>query len=94
MAFDSTPEDSEMETEVEPASPDSTPQHETAEGEVTIPLDAFGDAAPKMGDRLKVVSVDAENGTVSLTACCAGKMGGIESKAAMMDEEDQASITA
>ena len=89
MAFDSTPEDSEMEPGPEPAAPDSTPQHETAEGEASIPLDAFGGSPPKMGDMLKVVSVDAENGTVSVMVAGPKKMGGIDSKAAMMDEMDQ-----
>lgn len=78
-----------METGPEPASPDETPQHETAEGEVSIPLDAFGGSSPKMGDMLKVVSVDSENGTVSVMAAGPKKMGGIDSKAAMMDEMDQ-----
>jgi hypothetical protein len=94
MAFDSAPESAEMETGPEPAAPDETPQHETAEGEASIPLDAFGGSPPKMGDTLRVVSVDSENGTVSVMVAGPKKMGGIESKAAMMDEEDQASITA
>lgn len=94
MAFDSAPEAPEMETEMEPADAEETPQSETAEGEVSIPLDAFGGSPPKMGDTLKVVSVDSENGTVSVMVAGPKKMGGIDSKAAMMDEEDQASITA
>lgn len=64
--------------------PESAP--ESAPGEASIPLAAFGEAQPKAGDTLQVVAVDEENGTVSVKLAGGGKPGGIDAQAAMMDE--------
>lgn len=87
MAFDSEPPEA---AEVEPMAPDESAPHEMAEGEAEIPLDAFGGVAPKVGDSLKVTAVNPDAGTVLVKVSARGKMGGgIEAKAAMMDEMDQ-----
>lgn len=87
MAFDSAPPEA---AEVEPKAPDETPAHEGAEGEATIPIDAFGGVAPKVGDSLKVVSIDTTNGTVAVKLSSPVKAGGgIDAKAAELDEMDQ-----
>ena len=87
MAFDSVPPEAEVEEETEVV---ETPEVESVAGEATIPIDAFGSIVPKMGDTLKVTAVDTENGTVSVKVSGAVKRGGIEAKAAVMDEMDQA----
>lgn len=94
MAFDSAPpEAAEMESEEMPEM--EAPESEASEGE-SLSLDVFGGTAPAVGDMvtLKVTAIDPDSGMVSVMLPKAKKPGGIEAKAAMMDEEDQASITA
>jgi hypothetical protein len=100
MAFDdSAPTGETMADPAQPTPPDQEPDMgepgEAAEGE-SLSLDVFGGKEPAVGDMvtLKVTAVDPENGTVSVMLPAAKKMGGIDAKAAMMDEENQASITA